>query len=47
MNRLNFCDSVAKIQKSFRFKNKSKAYFYGNFLSTLEKYKSYTKNNLK
>ncbi len=30
MNRFNFCDSVAKIkkEKSFRFRNKSRAYFY-------------------
>lgn len=30
----------AKFKKqSFRFRNKSKAYFYGNFLSTFKKYK--------
>ncbi len=36
-----------KKEKSFRFRNKSMAYFYGNFLSTFNKYKNYTKSNLK
>ena len=37
----NFFDNVEKIRikNSFEFRNKFKAYFYGNFLSTSKKYK--------
>lgn len=34
---LRHCRENLKRKKSFRLKNKSKAYFYGNFYSTLEK----------
>ena len=42
-----FATAVAKnIKNCFEFRNKFKAYFYGNFLVTLKRY-SYIKNNIK
>ena len=48
--RLEFsrhCRENSKKEKSFRFRNRSRAYFYGNFFLHLTNIKNYIKNNLK